>query len=82
MTEPLSKVDSAVDGLSSSPKATVKDAKRRASSAAAPGVMNILDLGKSIIPRGPFLQVPDLTTTSEAEGTEIELPIETQQTGW
>ncbi|TQS33229.1 hypothetical protein Golomagni_06433 [Golovinomyces magnicellulatus] len=60
MTEPLSKVDSAVQGLSSSPP---KDkAHRRASSAAAPGVMNILDL--------------------EKDGVEIELPIETQKTGW
>lgn len=40
--EPLTKIDSAVQGLSSSPP---KDAKaRRQSSAAAPGVMNINDL--------------------------------------
>jgi hypothetical protein len=45
MTEPLTKVDSAVQGLSSSPpKDGVKEAKRRQSSAAAPGVMNLLDL--------------------------------------
>lgn len=45
MSEPLSKVDSAVQGLSSSPPA--KDAKtRRQSSAAAPGVWNVNDLGK------------------------------------
>jgi hypothetical protein len=65
MTEPLSKVDSAVQGLASSPpKEGAKEgvAARRKSSAAAPGVMNILDL--------------------EAEGTEIELPLETQKTGW
>jgi len=42
MSEPLTKVDSAVEGLSSSPP---KDkAHRRASSTAAPGVYNINDL--------------------------------------
>ncbi|TDZ31603.1 hypothetical protein C8034_v008058 [Colletotrichum sidae] len=40
MSEPLTKVDSAVQGLSSSPPKE----KRRQSSAAAPGVMNINDL--------------------------------------
>jgi hypothetical protein len=58
MTEPLTKVDSAVDGLSSSPP---KEKHRRQSST-APGVMNILDLEKAGIP--------------------IELPVETQKTGW
>jgi hypothetical protein len=42
MTEQLSKVDSGVQGLSSSPPKE----KRRASSAAAPGIMNINDLEK------------------------------------
>jgi hypothetical protein len=49
MSEPLSKVDSAVQGLSSSPPANAKpdDKKtRRQSSAAAPGVWNVNDLGK------------------------------------
>jgi hypothetical protein len=45
-TEPLSKVDSAVQGLSSSPKDTAKEGKRRASSS-VPGVFNINDLGMS-----------------------------------
>ncbi|KAF9875920.1 hypothetical protein CkaCkLH20_06366 [Colletotrichum karsti] len=58
MSEPLSKVDSAVQGLSSSPPKE----KRRQSSAAAPGVMNINDL--------------------EASGTELQIAIETQKTGW
>jgi hypothetical protein len=47
MSEPLSKVDSAVQGLSSSPPANAKpdDKKtRRQSSAAAPGVWNVNDL--------------------------------------
>uniref|UniRef100_L7JL17 homogentisate 1,2-dioxygenase n=1 Tax=Pyricularia oryzae (strain P131) TaxID=1143193 RepID=L7JL17_PYRO1 len=45
MSEPLTKVDSAVQGLSSSPKDTKSSAAaRRASSAAASGVYNIKDL--------------------------------------
>ncbi|CAF3460051.1 hypothetical protein SNK03_004624 [Fusarium graminearum] len=43
MTEPLSKVDSAVQGLSSSPPKEEKKTRRQ-SSAAAPGVYNINDL--------------------------------------
>jgi hypothetical protein len=45
---PLSKVDSAVQGLSSSPPKdeTKAEPKRRASSS-VPGVYNILDLGMS-----------------------------------
>ncbi|KAF4780798.1 hypothetical protein HER10_EVM0002643 [Colletotrichum scovillei] len=42
MTEPLTKVDSAVEGLSQSPPKESKT--RRQSSAAAPGVYNIKDL--------------------------------------
>jgi hypothetical protein len=46
-TEPLTKVDSAVQGLSSSPKDTkAPEGKRRASSG-VPGVYNINDLGMS-----------------------------------
>jgi hypothetical protein len=41
-TAPLTKVDSAVDGLSSSPP---KDAARRRASSSAAGVYNINDLG-------------------------------------
>jgi hypothetical protein len=45
MSEPLSKVDSAVQGLSSSPPTKTEDKKtRRQSSAAAPGVWNVNDL--------------------------------------
>lgn len=50
MTEPLSKVDSAVQGLSSSPPK--EKGHRRASSSAA-GVMNINDLGKRHFQRYP-----------------------------
>ncbi|KAI6780952.1 uncharacterized protein J7T54_003094 [Emericellopsis cladophorae] len=59
MTEPLTKVDSAVQGLSSSP--TEEKTTRRKSSS-VPGVYNILDL--------------------EEDGTELELAVETQMTGW
>lgn len=63
MTEPLSKIDSAVQGIDSpTDKKETAAAKRRQSSAAAPGVYNLLDL--------------------QEEETVIELPIETQQTGW
>ncbi|KAJ6779508.1 hypothetical protein PWT90_10717 [Aphanocladium album] len=58
MSEPLSKVDSAVQGLSSSPP---KEKTRRASST-VPGVYNINDL--------------------EQDGTELEIAVETQKTGW
>lgn len=47
MTEPLEKVDSAVQGLASSPPK--EKGHRRASSAAAPGVYNINDLGKLLL---------------------------------
>ncbi|UNI22736.1 hypothetical protein JDV02_008599 [Purpureocillium takamizusanense] len=59
MTEPLSKVDSAVQGLSSSPP---KEKGHRRQSSSAAGVMNINDLEKDKI--------------------EIQLPVETQKTGW
>ena len=45
--EPLTKVDSAISGLSSSPPKDAAKGHRRASSSAA-GVYNIADLGKSM----------------------------------
>ncbi|KAJ5138058.1 Type 1 phosphatases regulator ypi1 [Penicillium atrosanguineum] len=71
MSVPLTKVDSAIAGLSiddkapeSTEKEVSKDTKghRRASSTAAEGVWNIKDL--------------------EEQKIEITLPIETQKTGW
>lgn len=59
MTEPLQKVDSAVEGLASSPP---KEKSTRRASSNIPGVYNIYDL--------------------EAEGTELEIAVETQRTGW
>jgi hypothetical protein len=44
MSEPLSKVDSAVQGLAGSPPKESNAKTRRQSSAAAPGVMNVKDL--------------------------------------
>ncbi|KAJ3467519.1 hypothetical protein MRS44_005083 [Fusarium solani] len=72
MSEPLSKVDSAVQGLSSSPKEEhpVKKAGRRQSSL-SPDVMNIADLALILT----FF-------TPEAQGIELELAPETQKTGW
>lgn len=46
MTEALSKVDSAVEGVDA-PKDTKETKKPRMSSIAAPGVWNIKDLGMS-----------------------------------
>jgi hypothetical protein len=46
MTEPLTKVDSAVQGLSSSP---TEDKAHRRKSSSVPGVYNILDLGESVL---------------------------------
>jgi hypothetical protein len=48
MSEPLTKVDSAVQGLSSSPPKEEKQAPRRKSSS-VPGVFNINDLGMSLL---------------------------------
>ena len=63
---PLSKVDSAVQGLSSSPPKddTKAEPKRRASSS-VPGVYNILDLGMS---------APQLLFTISISGDELERP--------
>ena len=78
-TSDLTKVDSAVSGLSSSPtdKKSVPRAARKSSS--APGVMNINDLGKSF-PTTPSCSV--LTFRPETEGTKIEIAAETQKLNW
>jgi hypothetical protein len=44
--EPLTKVDSAISGLSSSPPDTKKGFGHRRTSSSVPGVFNINDLGK------------------------------------
>lgn len=81
MTEPLSKVDSAVQGLSSSPPK--EKAHRRASSAAAPGVYNVNDLGKPMPTVNQSCDKSYINSiVSEAEGIDLELAVETQKTGW
>lgn len=81
MTEPLEKVDSAVQGLASSPP---KDkGHRRASSAAAPGVYNVNDLGEFLsLAKRLTLSNCILIHSPEAEGIDLEIAIETQKTGW
>jgi hypothetical protein len=46
MSEPLTKVDSAVQGIDTAPK-EAKETKHRRASSSANGVMNINDLGES-----------------------------------
>ena len=85
---PLSKVDSAVQGLSSSPP---KDAKRRASSTAA-GVYNINDLGISLqvvtvinLRSHRFNSInfkADTYREIEKEGKELTIAKETQKLNW
>ncbi|KUM62095.1 hypothetical protein ACN42_g5006 [Penicillium freii] len=83
MSVPLTKVDSAIAGLSISDEKPdiekeVKKTHRRASSTVE-GVWNIKDLGKYII----NLSGGNYTDgTPEEQKKEIELPIETQKTGW
>lgn len=56
---PLQKVDSAVQGLSSSPKEGAKEGKghRRMSSHAAEGVYRVEDLGKLTTPLSLFMSL-------------------------
>lgn len=90
---PLSKVDSAVQGLSSSPPKDAS-AKRRASSS-VPGVYNINDLGMLSSPVNAVIK--DLATSLwpntinakadkhgniEKEGTELQIAKETQKLNW
>lgn len=90
--EPLTKIDSAVSGLSSSPPDSKGAAKghRRASSSAA-GVYNINDLGKlktsfNNVDQGSVL--PAITREGEAdkcvekEGKELQIAKETQRLNW
>lgn len=71
MSEPLSKVDSAVQGLSSSPKEEqpVKKAGRRQSSL-SPDVMNIADLGK----------LPEALDTPRIAPTDVGLDVNSSHT--
>lgn len=84
----LSKVDSAVSGLSSSPTEE-KKGHRRASSSAA-GVYNINDLGEEtrapLQSREHYRCTDDFMTKTnqrlEKEGKELEIAKETQKLNW
>jgi hypothetical protein len=87
MTEGLSRIDSAVAGLSISPKDEKVDKKadkaekkthRRASSAAE-GVRNINDLGNF---HGRWCGVGEADCLPEKEQIPLEIDIETQKLGW
>ncbi|KAJ5957829.1 hypothetical protein N7501_012108 [Penicillium viridicatum] len=84
MSVPLTKVDSAIAGLSISDEKPeiekeVKTKTHRRASSTVEGVWNIKDLGKYII----NLSGGNYTDgTPEEQNKEIELPIETQKTGW
>lgn len=89
---PLSKVDSGVQGLSSSP-AEDKGAKRRASSS-VPGVFNINDLGMFLLGLLSCHRVlrthrtnsikadTDVVRSIEKEGKELQIAKETQKLNW
>ena len=91
-TADLSKVDSAISGLSSSPTEEKKLGHRRTSSSVA-GVYNINDLGKIKV-RSPGLlcawcshrSVADAIAGAdrkpEKEGKELEIAKETQKLNW
>ena len=83
MSEPLTKVDSAVQGLSSSPPKDAAKGHRRASSSAA-GVYNVNDLGMSPL-LSPLLtgwSGSMLTRVAESQGIELKIAPETQRLGW
>ena len=93
-TADLTKVDSAVSGLSSSPpedKGPVKGHRRASSSAA--GVFNISDLGKPAVNiivildscercYESFDDGHDANDAIEKEGKELEIAKETQKLNW
>ena len=75
----LTKVDSAISGLSSSP-VEQKIGHRRTSSS-VPGVFNINDLGMSS-PLRRSNRYPKLTVETEKEGKDLEIAQETQKLNW
>ena len=88
-TSELSKVDSAISGLSSSPTAEKKMGHRRTSSSAS-GVFNIADLGKcsslASSMQGVWSTlnrlVQEANQGTEKEGKELEIAKETQKLNW
>lgn len=86
MSVPLTKVDSAIAGLSISdekPDTNEKAVKgkktHKRTSSTAEGIWNIKDLGES--PSYPQIK-PHTNSILEEQKIEITLPIETQKTGW
>jgi len=83
MSVPLTKVDSAIAGLSIDEKPIEKDAKQdkkghKRTSSTVEGVWNIKDLGEYLF----TLQPHHTNLKLEEKKIEITLPIETQKTGW
>ena len=66
MSEPLTKVDSAVQGIDVAPK-EVKETKHRRASSSAAGVMNINDLGKWCPPSPPWPGSPEHPAISDPD---------------
>lgn len=83
MTEALSKVDSAVEGIDAN-KDAKETKKPRMSSIAAPGVWNIKDIGTFCpFPRKPMWLGHQLTRVrTEEQKIELQIAPETQKTGW
>lgn len=87
MSAPLTKVDSAIAGLSiddKPPDSTQKEVPKekkghRRTSSTQDNVWNIKDLGKSSLADPLVLR---LIPSSEEQKIELTLPIETQKTGW
>lgn len=90
MTEELTRIDSAVAGLSISPKdektqtktkTVEKEKKHKRVGSTAEGVRNIKDLGQSPFKQGSTI-FPNHFLNVEKDQIPIEIAIETQKTGW
>ncbi|RAH45515.1 uncharacterized protein BO95DRAFT_432202 [Aspergillus brunneoviolaceus CBS 621.78] len=91
MSEELTRVDSAVAGLTITAKdekpvqvtKDTKDTKHRRHSSTAEGVYNIKELGAYLIlSTSPAQPTHSPTIRTEEKKIELTLPIETQRTGW
>ncbi|KAJ5610759.1 hypothetical protein N7510_007478 [Penicillium lagena] len=89
MSVPLTKVDSAIAGLSiddKAPKPSEKEVKKthKRTPSKSGEVWNIKDLGKPPLPFHPSILSSSLIIALHPEEQKIELslPIETQKTGW
>lgn len=96
MSEELTRVDSAVAGLSISPKddkleklekpEKVEKKTHKRVSSTAEGVRNINDLGKNLFFQSQSARLfslnPDADQSAEKEGIKLEIAIETQKLNW